>query len=286
MLFQPVDGMDKIWRGFLRTPVGKRVRYRREVTGVFNFDDGGTPKVRVTHRPTGAGGGDEQIVADWCISTIPVPILARVKHNFGADFRAAIAAVAFADTCKVAWQTSSRFWETQHQIYGGISYCTDNITQMWYPSCGYLGRKGILTGAYNYDDDARLMASLDLKARLTLAMKGGRKVHPDFDSHVPADLGVSIAWKQVPHQLGGWAEHWDCDDPVYNRLLRPEGRVFVAGDQVGQLTGWQEGAVRSAHHVMAGITGVRAETPIPTAAPATVSRRRAPTVGRRTRGLP
>ena len=166
------------------------------------------------------------------------------------------------------------------------SYTTDNITQMWYPSFGYLGRKGIVTGAYNYDDDARLMASLDLKARLALAMQGAKKLHPEFGRHAPLDLGMSIAWKQVPHQLGGWAEDWDCDNPAYSRLLKPEGRVFVAGDQVGHLTGWQEGAVRSAHHVIAGLSGVRAEMHRPTTAPAPVSRRRAPTVRRRTRGLP
>ena len=60
-------------------------------------------------------------------------------------------------------------WELCHAAVGsqglitGVpspldSYTTDNITQMWYPSFGYLGRKGIVTGAYNYDDDARLMA--------------------------------------------------------------------------------------------------------------------------------
>jgi hypothetical protein len=46
-LFQPVGGMDKIWHGFLRTPVGKHIRYNREVAGVFNVTEGGQPKVKV-----------------------------------------------------------------------------------------------------------------------------------------------------------------------------------------------------------------------------------------------
>ncbi|MFL6245047.1 MAG: flavin monoamine oxidase family protein [Thermoanaerobaculia bacterium] len=287
-LFQPVGGMDKIWHGFLRTPVARHIHYGRELAGVFNVSDEGVPKVKVMHRPSGSSGKGEEIVADFCISTIPLPILAKVKdNNFRDEYKEAIAAVNFADTCKVGWQTNSRFWETQNQMYGGISYTTDNITQMWYPSWGYFGQKGILTGAYNYDDQAIYMASLELPQRLELAMIGGKRLHPDFDKHIPINLGLSIAWKQVPYQLGGWADDWSCDQPVYNRLLKREGNFWVAGDQVSYLSGWQEGAVRSAHHVIRGIAGLEVAKPMLKAAPmATPSKRKAPGVRRRTRGLP
>jgi len=90
----------------------------------------------------------------------------------------------------------------------------------------------------------------------------------------------------VPYQLGGWADDWDCDNPTYERLLKPDGRVWVAGDQVSYLSGWQEGAVRSAHHVIEGIGGIRAATSrVLLAAPQT-SARKAPGIRRRTRGLP
>jgi monoamine oxidase len=238
------------------------------------------------HRPSGSSGDGEAIIADWCISTIPLPILARVKNNnFTDEYREAIEAVQFADTCKVGWQTRDRFWETKDQMYGGISYTTDNITQMWYPSWAYFSDKGgILTGAYNYDDDARKMQEMGLKGRLKLAMEGGMRLHPDFQQHVDINLGLSIAWKQVPYQEGGWADDWSCDQPVYNRLLKPEGQFWVAGDQVSYLSGWQEGAVLSAHHVLSAIAGVAVATPMLKAKPA--SKRKAPGVRRRTRGLP
>jgi monoamine oxidase len=168
-------------------------------------------------------------------------------------------------------------------MYGGISYIKDNITQMWYPSYDYFGRKGILTGAYNYDQDAEEMAALDIPARLALAMKGAKKLHPNFDKDVPIDLGLSIAWKQVPYQLGGWADDWGCDDAHYQRLLQPEGRFWVAGDQVSYISGWQEGAVRSAHHVISAIAGLPKAQKLRTPAPAL---REAPGIRRRTRGLP
>jgi len=284
-LFQPVGGMDKIWHAFLdKTPVGKLVHYKKEVFGVYNITDGGQPKVKVTYRPAGSNGSaNETILADYCISTIPLPILATFDNNFAKDFADAVGSVKFADTCKVGWQTNDRFWETKDQMYGGISYIRDNITQMWYPSWDYFGKKGVLTGAYNYDDDAIYMASLGLKDRLDLAMKGGKKLHPDFASHIPIDLGLSIAWKNVPYQLGGWADDWTCEDKQYERLLKPEGRFWVAGDQVSYLSGWQEGAVRSAHHVINRIAGVMIEAPMAKKGVA-ISKRPAPSIRRRTRG--
>jgi monoamine oxidase len=289
-LFQPIGGMDKIWHGFLQSPVLRDcncIRYKRELAGVHNFTDkNGTPKVRVTHRAAGLGDAVEEIVADWCISTIPLPILNEVNdNNFSPDYKEAIKAVTFADTCKVGWQTKDRFWETKDQMYGGISYTTDPITQMWYPSWGYFGKTGgILTGAYNYDDNARDLAKEGLKERLLTAMQGGTKLHPDFKEHVDIDLGLSIAWKQVPYQLGGWADDWKCDDAVYERLLKPDGHFWVAGDQVSFLSGWQEGAVRSALHVINGIAGLPLAKPLLKAAP--MSKKKAPGIRRRTRGLP
>jgi monoamine oxidase len=288
-LFQPVGGMDMIWKGFLRQPFAKQIQYKREVIAVTNITDGGVPKVKVTFRPSGSSGAGESITADWCISTIPLPILATVDNNFAPDFKTAVDSVNFADTCKVGWQTNSRFWETRDQMYGGISYIRNNITQMWYPSYDYFGKKGILTGAYNYDNDARYMASLGLQQRLELAMAGGKKLHADFAQQVPIELGLSIAWKQVPYQLGGWADDWKCDESAYQRLLNADGRFWVAGDQVSYLSGWQEGAVLSAHHVIRGITGVAETQPMmaPRAAAETMtSPRRAPGIRRRTRGLP
>ena len=282
-LFQPVGGMDKIWRdGFLKkTNVGNFIRYKREVIGIHNVTEGGADKIKVVHRVAGGDGGGETITADWCISTIPLPILATITdNNFSPKYLDAVKSVHFADTCKVGWQTNSRFWETQDQMYGGISYSTDPITQMWYPSWGYFSQKGILTGAYNYDKDAERFGKLTPQERLVEAIKGGKKLHPDFDNHVPIKLGLSIAWQNVPYQLGGWADDWTCSNVNFNytRLLQPEKRFWAAGDQLSFLSGWQEGAVRSAHHVIRGITGVVEKAP---AMKATPSDRPAPDVRRR-----
>ena len=291
-LFQPVGGMDQIWRyGFLqRSPVGQFINYNKEVTHLEHLTEAGKPKVKVVFKEVGELSGPESsITADWCISTIPMPILSKIitSSNFSKPYKDAVAGVKFAPTVKVGWQTNSRFWETQDEMYGGISYTTDPITQMWYPSWAYFRQKGILTGAYNYDRNAVRFGEYSLERRLDEAMKGGMKLHPDFDKHVPKELGLSIAWQNIPYQLGGWADDWSCDKKIPDVLLRAEGRFWAAGDQLSYLSGWQEGAVRSAHHAIAGIAGLpMTRDVVIEGAEIEESTRKAPGVSRRTRGLP
>ena len=82
-----------------------------------------------------------------------MPIFRELPTNLPARLRDAADKLPVQAAGKVGWQ-ADRFWETKDQIYGGISWTTDDITQIWYPSSGFLGRKGVLTGAYMYGDAA------------------------------------------------------------------------------------------------------------------------------------
>lgn|GEM_PF-5000321 len=48
----------------------------------------------------------------------------------------------------------------------------------------------------------------------------------------------------------------EADDKAYARLLAPDHRFYIVGDQVSTLPGWQEGAMMSAEHVISQITRV------------------------------
>jgi monoamine oxidase len=106
----------------------------------------------------------------------------------------------YAPTCKLGWQANERFWESdKNQIYGGISYTDDPITQMWYPSYDYFTKNGTLTGVYNYDDDAKAFGKMSLEERIITARQGAIKLHPEFaDTRlVPSDKAISIAWQNI-----------------------------------------------------------------------------------------
>ncbi|HEY0511625.1 MAG TPA: FAD-dependent oxidoreductase [Thermoanaerobaculia bacterium] len=259
-LFEPVGGMDKFARALASRIEEGRIVRNAEVTQVFNGRDG----VRVVYRdrPTGR---QSEVRADYCLSNIPLPLLRKLIANgtFAEDYKQAVGAVEFADTCKVAWQ-AERFWESEtSQIYGGISWIDHPITQMWYPSGGFFTPKGILTGAYNYGDVAKAFGKKSLEDRREIALEGAERLHPGFAKHADVKLGMSIAWQLVPFQQGGWANWtWKDDQPAaYDRLLEPDERFQVCGDQVSYLPGWQEGAVLSAHHVIERIAGVRGIAP-------------------------
>jgi monoamine oxidase len=257
-LFQPVGGMDKIVDGFLRK-IGRLIQYQTEVLKIETRDNGVTITVRDLKT-----GARTNINADYCISNIPLPILAKIKNNnFADDFSEAIAECDYDPTCKLGWQANRRFWEdNKNQIYGGISYTDDPITQMWYPSYDYFTRNGTLTGVYNYDNDAIAFGNMSLEERIRFARRGAVKFHPEFaDTNlVPSDKAISIAWQNIPNEGGGWA-NWDPGSDnhakAYRRLLRPDRRFYVTGDQVSQLPGWQEGAMESAQHVIEQIGGRR-----------------------------
>lgn len=255
-LFQPVGGMDKIVQGFLRK-VGDLVSYRHEVRGIKIADDGVEVKVFDAKE-----GREVTKRADHCVSNIPLPVLQRIPANFSQGFADAVNRGRFDPTCKVGWQSNDRFWETENGIYGGISWIDDIITQMWYPSNDYFTKTGTMTGTYNFGDSAVRMGKMSLAERLREARKGAIRLHPQFqdDALVPERLGLSIAWQNIPFQEGGWAS-WDgCseeDRKAYARLLAPDRRFHVVGDQVSTLPGWQEGAVMSADHVVQQIGGLR-----------------------------
>ncbi|HUK89644.1 MAG TPA: FAD-dependent oxidoreductase [Blastocatellia bacterium] len=260
-LFQPVGGMDKIVQGFERALPKNMIHTQCVVNQVELQPDG----VTVYWQERGA---QRNARYDYCVSSIPLPILQRIQSNFSPDYKKAVDHARFAPTCKVGWQANRRFWEDDpYQIYGGISYIRDIITQMWYPSNDYFSQTGTLTGAYNYGADALSLGDMGLDQRLVTARNGAIRLHKEFADPglVPQDKGLSIAWQHIPFQKGGWAE-WSDSDPAdneaYSRLLRPDGHFHVVGDQVSTLPGWQEGAIMSAEHVVSQIGQLLKAAPI------------------------
>ena len=58
-----------------------------------------------------------------------------------------------------------------------------------------------------------------------------------------------------PHSDGAWAV-WspEARATAYTQLTEPDGPIHFAGEHMSYLTGWQEGAVLSAHHAVRAIS--------------------------------
>ena len=279
-MMQPIGGMDRIWQQLLvqhispdalnlrpndpRLPglIGRNDRYvgdlallNHRVTRI----DGTDTEIRISFERTNAQGGVvERGVerADFCISTMAPNLLANVWNQGrpADDFKKALAAVAQTPAIKVGWQGKSRFWEKENHIYGGISWTDDDIGQIWYPSEDFNAPTGVLTGAYNRGPTAEKFGKLTQAERIKKALRDGNALHPGFPDKVYADKGVTIAWHNMPFQVGGWAGLTAVTQPdVYRTIIKPQGRLYAAGDAYSYLPGWLEGAVTSVDKAIAAL---------------------------------
>jgi monoamine oxidase len=205
-----------------------------------------------------------QTAADFCVSNIPLPVLATISANFAEDFRNAMSLGHFEGAGRIGWQANQRFWESdRYQIFGGISYTDHAVGQIWYPSSGFFSNMGTLVGGYLFGLEAEDFGRMSLSDRLRFARSGAQTLHGEFADNriVPQSKGLSIAWQNVPFQSGAWVSWPDTVEGrcAYARLLAPDRSFYIVGDQVSQLPGWMEGALMSAQHVVEQIGGVRSK---------------------------
>jgi monoamine oxidase len=198
------------------------------------------------------GDGARQVVADYCVCTIPPMILARIPNDFSTAVQIDLASLRPMSTGKIGLEFRRRFWEEDDRVFGGITNTNMDIGTIWYPSHGYLGERGVIVGYYNYFNDADSYAAMTPKDRELRALDQGRKVHGDAYVHEFVS-SFSASWRQIRHSQGGWVA-WDertgSVGAAYQRLLEPQGRVYFAGDHLTYVTAWQHGAFESARSVV------------------------------------
>lgn len=246
-MLQPAGGMGRIGEAFGRALRGV-ITFEAVVTELRRTETG----ARVVWKH-GANGAPRRIDAPFVVVTVPFPALRDIDADFSPATRAAMASVAYIPAGKVAFQAVRRFWELDHQIYGGISWTSRDATQIWYPSGGLQQPKGILVGAYIWSEDlGDAFAAKPVARRSADTLTDVAHLHPEAPRFL--GQGVSVAWKNIPYSGGGWSE-WTNEARAthFPVLLKGDGPFLFAGEHMSYITGWQEGAVRSAHKVLADI---------------------------------
>jgi monoamine oxidase len=240
-MFQPVGGMDMIGKAFAKE-VGDVIRYEAKVTRIQQDDRG----VTVTYTDLKTPATPQQAKADWCVCTIPLPILSQLPIDVGDRMKAAIDAVPYSSSVKIGLQFKRRFWEEDEAIYGGISYTDLPIRQIAYPNTGFnRAGKGVLLGAYLFDGpNAYEFTSMPPDERVRRAVGFGASLHPQYPKEF--ENGIAIAWHRVPFTLGcagNWSEQ--AREKHYDNLCRIDGRIVLAGEHASYIPAWQEGAILS-----------------------------------------
>jgi monoamine oxidase len=240
-LFQPVGGMGRIGEAFGRE-LGALIRYNSKVIDIHQDERG----VTVNFVDSRSLGSAQSVRADWCLCTLPLPVLAQIPMNVDQPLASAIAAVPYAAAIKAGLQFKRRFWEEDERIYGGITYTDLPITNIAYPNTGFhSGGKGVLLGAYIWGLNAMEFTAMTPQQRVQKVVEYGSQIHPQY--HKEFDNGIAVAWHRVPFTLGCFGM-WSSDSRAkhYDDLCRIDGRIALAGEHASFLGGWQEGAVTSA----------------------------------------
>jgi monoamine oxidase len=239
-MFEPVGGMHELPKGFLRN-LKPKVLLQHVVEKISQTP--GSVTVAYTDAATGQKGS---VTADYCVCTIPLSVLRTIDVQASPKFKEAIGGVSYALVGKIGIQMKTRFWEENHHMYGGHVYVDDPmISTISVPSTGWLGQKGVVLGFYPHGAAAAKISAMSLADRKKFALAGGQKVFPEYTDS--AEGSFSMCWHRVPFNMGGWAE-WTEEGRAkyYPTLLEPEGRLYLAGEHLSYLTGWQEGGIESA----------------------------------------
>ena len=248
-MMQPVGGMDRI-AAALAERVGERIELGARVTEIRRTGGG----ARVVYAD--ASGAEQALEVDHVVVTIPFSVLSGIASDFSPEVVRAVEACGYTPAGKAAFQAERRFWERDHQIYGGISWTNADITQIWYPTAGFGTGKGVVVGAYIWSDEiGARFGAMPFDERLEMVRTQASRIHPTFAEDTTA--GVTIGWGQVPHILGGWADWSDeARADAYPAVARADGPFHFAGEHVSHLTGWQEGSVLSAQDAVRAISEI------------------------------
>ncbi|KAF7769882.1 monoamine oxidase [Pseudoalteromonas citrea] len=235
-MLQPVGGMDRIVKGFARN-IPKKIRYNSEVLSMKRVKSGSEVTFRNKH------GVIKKMTAVQVIVTLPLTVLQDINHDFSAPIAQEVQNANYASAGKTAFQ-SERFWETHEHIFGGISWLGSDNTQLWYPSSGFGRESGVLVGGYIFDGSAgERFANLSNQERVDSALIQMQHVHPEATKY--AHSACSRSWKNTPFSKGGWSSN-----PPIVEFSHQDGPYIFAGDHTTYLSGWQEGAIASAHRAL------------------------------------
>lgn len=240
-LVYPVGGMGQLYANGFQPAFRDRLKLRAPVLEIRQSDE----QVRIVYTDPNTGEPAE-LVADYCLCNIPLSVLTGIEADFSSEFREAIARVPYAMTFRMGLAFDRRFWEEDDWIYGGQSYFNNpQINIIQYPTEGYGSQKGVLLGSYAFGLYAARMSARTNQERVDYALDYVSRIHPTMRDSFSS--GISVAWHRMPYQLGAYPAYSSFNrSSSYERLLQPDGRVYLVGEHLSYVNAWQEGAFQAA----------------------------------------
>ncbi|MFF9504759.1 flavin monoamine oxidase family protein [Streptomyces sp. NPDC014656] len=206
----------------------------------------------------GAGAAARVRRCDYVLCTVPFSVLRELPlAGFDEDKLAAVREVVYCPATKVAVHCREPFWEREG-IRGGASFSGGRIRQTYYPtsapagagSAGEAALGAALLASYTIGEDADVLGALPAPDRHRAVVEELGRMHPQLLRRGMVRGVASLAWGGHPWTRGGCTIRWGADpagrEEQRLRALRPQGRMFFAGEHCATEPAWIEGAVESA----------------------------------------
>lgn len=232
-MLQPVNGMQQISNAFAKA-LGTSVIFSAPVTEIAKTANG----VRVSYDK---GGVTKTIEADYAVCAMPLTILKKIKADLDPAHRATVdrCGSSYQSSLKIPWE-SKRFWETDYNIYGGLSFLADGPSPVWYPSAGLFSERGIVVSGY-MDEMRSGFDKLTMEQKFEASRASIEKLHPGHGKDL--EKPIFCGWKHIKWNEGSWIGGTSQAD--YDTITQPDGPIYFAGDHTSHIVGWQEGAALS-----------------------------------------
>jgi monoamine oxidase len=241
-MMQVAGGMDRL-PAALAARLGNRITYRAAVREIRQGERG----VWVVYAD--ANGRTHRVEAEYCVSTIPLPVLSGIQKDLSQPVQSAIAAARYDNAGKIGLQFKRRFWEQDDEIYGGRSWTDQEVGQIIYPSHGFTTTKGVIVGYYL--DFKGLMRERPPAEIQRLAIEHGSRIHPQYAQEF--ETAFSVTWTRVPWSRGSWRSESGAAHKALAALQQPDGRVYFAGDYMTNMSSWMQGAFDSGRETSTAI---------------------------------
>jgi monoamine oxidase len=242
-MMQPVGGMDQIPYAFAKS-LGPIVHYSSPVTEIRKTSTG----VRVSYTQKGV---TKQIEAPYCVVALPFSMLKKIPNDLSDPFKKVIDGSTMGHSLKIPWE-SRRFWETDYNIYGGLSFLSQGCSPVWYPSARLMHPTGIIVSGYMDESQVPGFADLSMEQKFAASRASVEKLHPGFGKELQKP--VFCGWQHVKWNEGSWIATYGGGPSGYEVIIQPDGPIYFAGDTASHVVGWQEGAALSARRAVTMIS--------------------------------
>ncbi len=231
-----VGGMDRLPNAFY-AELQDVVRFGVEVRGIEQDSDSVTLNCR-------QGPDRFSLSGDYVICTVPFSVLRHIEKDFSREKHRAIRQLNYHASTKIVFQVRRRFWEDDDGILGGASVTDLGVRRLNYPTPDPTTTRGVLLASYTWGQDALQWGAMDETMRLEEALDDVSRIHPQIGDEF--EVGASHAWYGDRWARGAFAMFEpEQQTNLQPAIVKPEGRVYFAGEHCSLYHAWIQGALES-----------------------------------------